>query len=277
MLGAPIGVRAVTATTIELKGGFWNLRGSFRLAGLVELGTQASLVRRENGRFLMLDSVALGGDQAALVDHLTDDGALLDAILHLHPFHTLHAEAVHRRYPSATLHGTQRHRKKLPELPWADEPLEADGVLDRFNDVLEFSIPAGVDFISADENVHFSSILAFHPSSRTLHVDDTFIYVAPDGLARWTPFADEVRLHPTLGKALQPEPRAADAFRAWADGRIDAWGEAVNLCAAHTGPLLDADNEGAPLARRLRDAIDRAEDTLTSHAKRYDGKDAGGH
>ena len=44
---------------------------------------------------------------------------------------------------------------------------------------------AGVDFISDREVIHFSSVLALHRNSNTLHVDDTLMVVAPaDASAR---------------------------------------------------------------------------------------------
>lgn len=40
----------------QLAHDFWNLRGTFKVAGLLDVGTQLSVVRRSNGRFLVLDS-----------------------------------------------------------------------------------------------------------------------------------------------------------------------------------------------------------------------------
>ena len=38
---------------------FLNIRGSFKVGGLIDIGTQCSLVRRASGRFVFLDSYAL--------------------------------------------------------------------------------------------------------------------------------------------------------------------------------------------------------------------------
>jgi hypothetical protein len=135
--------------------------------------------------------------------------------------------------------------------------------------VLEFSVPRGVDFISANESVHFSSVLAHHLPSKTIHVDDTFNYVPASGLARFTPFADTVSFHPTLARALQPRAGAAEEFRAWARGLIERWSAAENLCAAHTAALLAADNDGAPLRERLAQALEKVGGTLAKHEARY--------
>ena len=44
---------------VDLGNGFWNIRGDHRLFGLVNVGTQASLLRRDSGRFIVLDSCAM--------------------------------------------------------------------------------------------------------------------------------------------------------------------------------------------------------------------------
>ena len=94
---------------IEVEDGFWNLRGSFKVAGVLELGTHMSLVRRANGRYLALDACGLVPETRALLDEKTRGGEELEAFLHLHPFHTLHVRKLHQLYPRARLHGTARH------------------------------------------------------------------------------------------------------------------------------------------------------------------------
>ena len=67
-----------------------------------------------------------------------------------------------------------------------------------FEENFEFSIPRGVDFISANENVHFSSVLALHRASRTIHVDDTLMYVRLPLPMRVLGFRDLLSFHPTI-------------------------------------------------------------------------------
>src|SRR5690606_22240597 len=93
----------------QLAADFWTVRGSYRIAGVLDVGTQTSLVRRESGRFVPLDSYA-SPDAFSAIDALTEGGRSIEAIITLHPFHTLHCRAVHRHYPSAELIGTERHR-----------------------------------------------------------------------------------------------------------------------------------------------------------------------
>ena len=105
----------------------------------------------------------------------------LEAVLHLHPFHTVHVRAAHELFPSAKLYGTARHADKLGDLPW--EPLHTEDaeLHSAFAEDLAFSVPRGVDFVSSDPNLHFSSVLALHRASKTLHVDDTLVALAFSG------------------------------------------------------------------------------------------------
>ena len=47
---------------LQVADDFWNIRGSFRIAGLIDVGTQASLVRLANGNFVFLGAYSLVGD-----------------------------------------------------------------------------------------------------------------------------------------------------------------------------------------------------------------------
>ena len=248
---------------IDLGHGFWNARGSFKIGGVLEAGTQASLVRRPDGSFVMLDSVALTGEALEGVMRLTQGGAQVSAILNLHPFHTLHCEEASQRFTNATLYGTSRHKEKAPGLDWADENVESEAVAERFADTLAFSKPEGVDFISDDQNVHFSSLLAFHRPSGTVHSDDTLSYTKlpfPVSLVkRETPLF----FHPTLGKALEKRAGAAADFRAWALALAQDWSGARHLCAAHNG-ILQIEGD---FASQVKAALDRVERTLAKHEK----------
>lgn len=256
---------------IEIKPGFWNIRGTYRIAGLLNVGTQASLVRRGSGGFVLLDTCQLDEKTTTAIDQLTGGGAAIEAILNLHPFHTLHVADVHARYPGAQLYGTRRHVERQPELPWQPLLTDSPGLHARFAEDFDFSVPAGVDFISANERVHFSSVLVYHHASRTIHVDDTFNYLPDGGVLGLTPLADTVSFHPTLSKALQHRPGAADEFRDWARDLIERWREAENLCAAHAGTLLARGNRGRSIHARLTAALEKVEDKLVKHAGRHGG------
>lgn len=257
------------AGVVQVADGFWNLRGSYKVKGLVDIGTQASLVRLASGKFVLLDSVPLTAAVDAWIGERTRGGDDIEAILHLHPFHTIHVPALHRRFAGARLYGTARHRARFADLPWERLRTEDAELHAAFADDFEFSIPRGVDFIPANETLHFSSVLAFHRATKTLHVDDTLLYMRLPwplrAIAR-----DVTRLHPTLGKVLQRRRGAVADFRGWAAELVHLARGVDNLCAAHSAVLLAHHNRGASVAERIASAVARADKTLERHALRHD-------
>lgn len=247
--------------------GFWNLRGSFKLGGVVDIKTHCSLVQRANGRFVFLDSYTLPPAARADVDALTDGGAAVEAVLNLHPFHTIHVPQMQSDFPGARHYGSARHMAKHPDGQWQADPVESPAVQDAFAEDLQFSVPAGVDYISANENVHFSSVLAYHPASQTLHSDDTLMVIRPPGPLGGLGAA--VRFHMTLGQALERRAGAADDFQQWAETVIADWGQARNLCAAHTANLTAAGNRGASIAARMQSALGKVQGTLRRHRRKF--------
>ena len=241
---------------------FLNVRGSFKVGGLVDIGTQCSLVRRANGKFVFLDSYTLSDAVQRDIDALTDGRRNVEAILNLHPFHTVHVRAMHERYPDAKLFGTARHLSRFADLPWQTARTEQARLHKMFEDDFEFSVPQGVDFISANENVHFSSVLVLHRASRTIHVDDTLMYVRLPLPVRLLGFADVLVFHPTLRQALEKRKAAGQDFRDWAKGLAGRWRDAENLCAAHTTALTAARNRGASIHERILAALAKVSGTL---------------
>ena len=254
---------------IEVASDFWNIRGSFKLGGLIDIGTQASLVRRGNGRFVVLDSYALTGEVEREVLELTNGGKDVEAIINVHPFHTVYAREMHERFPDARLYGTARHLSRFPELPWEAQRSEDPELHARFADDFDFSVPRGVDFISSNENVHFSSVLVLHRASKTIQVDVTLMYIRLPKAARLLGRTDSMSFHPTLGKALEKRPGAARDFRIWAEGLAEGWREARNLCAAHTAALTAEKNRGASIHDRILEALDKTSRTLKAHERKH--------
>lgn len=257
----------MTNEIITVADGFWNFRGSFKIGGLIDVGTQSALVRLANGRFVLLDSYTLSRAARRLVVEQTDGGEELEAVINLHPFHTLHVTAMHELYPEAKHYGTARHHDRFPHLPWAKTVSEDPALHERYAEDLDFTVPQGVDFISSDEDVHFSSVLAYHCASKTIYSDDTLVYLRLPQLARRLGLGDSVSFHPTLAKALERRAGASGDFRNWADELIENWGGAENLCAAHTASLLASENRGEPIRERLEQALVRVENTLLTHEK----------
>lgn len=254
---------------LRIANDFWNIRGSFKIAGLIDIGTQASLIRRKNGKFIFLDSYTLGGEVKQEIDELTNDGQDLEAVLNLHPFHTVHVAKMQEHYPDAKHYGTARHLAKFPELNWQKLRTEDPKLHTRFAKDLEFSVPRGVDFISDDENLHFSSVLAYHPASKTIHVDDTLMYIRLPMLLRFFGLSDALSFHLTLAKVLEKRDGAVQDFRNWAMEMAEQWQDAENLCAAHTATLIGQDEDTTSIYDRIIKALEKVQNTLNSHEKKY--------
>ncbi len=256
------------AKILKISDDFWNIRGSFKIAGIIDIGTQTSLVRLAGGKFVFLDSYTLDGSVLEEVDQLTRNGKDVAAILNLHPFHTVHVGWMHERYPKARHYGTARHLSRFPDLKWQAGLIEDPATQLKFTEDFEFSVPRGVDFISADENLHFSSVLVLHRASQTIHVDDTFMYIRLPLLMRFFGLTDSFSFHLTLANVLEKRAGAAQDFRQWATELAENWRDAENLCAAHTTTLLDADNT-TPIHDRILSALARVESKLKTHEDKY--------
>lgn len=213
---------------------FWNFRGSFRIAKVVDIGTHMSLLRRTNGRFLALDSYELNDEDRGPLLEITEGGTLVDAIINVHPFHTLHCAALHALLPGARLIGTRRHHKERADLPWEPGVIEDAATQAEFAEDLEFSIPSGVDFISTDDKVHVASVLVRHRASGIVHVDDTLNVLDPPAILKPVLPGPHLRFHPMLSKALEKRPGAADDYARWARELARDWADTRIVCAAHS-------------------------------------------
>lgn len=249
----------MTEAMHDLGHGFWTIRGDLRIGGVLNVGTQAGLVRLSSGRFVMLDSYPLTGAQRQQVMTLTDGGRAVQAVLNLHPFHTLHCATTARDFPHAALFGSHRHRLRHPDLDWRPEPVESPEVAALFADDLVFSMPRGIDYVSRNERVHAGSLLAWHPASRTLHVDDTINLMPVPGLLRGLFPRARVFLHPTLPQALLPQAGAVRDFRDWLHGLVALTRDLRWLCAAHSGHREFAPGQ---FSAELLAAFRRVEDKL---------------
>lgn len=214
----------------DLGAGFWNIRGSFRLGGVIDIGTHCSLIKLESGRFIFLDSYTLTGDVRDEVMALTNDGQDVEAVLNVHPFHTVSCAQMAKDFPKATFYGSSRHKEQVPEVEWSEDLVESDAVAKRYPE-LEFSISEGIHYISPNDKIHAGSLLAYHPASRSLHVDDTFMSPPAKILEAVLP---ELLLHPTTKHALKDEPNAGKQYCDWATQLAHEWRDTHNFCAAHS-------------------------------------------
>ncbi|MXO85654.1 hypothetical protein GRI38_06375 [Altererythrobacter aurantiacus] len=256
----------MTERMIEIADGFWSIRGEMKVAGLVDFGTHCSLAALSDDRFVMLDSYTLPPDIHAEVDRLTKGGEKLAAIVNLHPFHTLHCEWMHEAYPHADLYGTARHHEKLPHLPWVEDTCEEGAINERFGEDFAFSVPQGVPLVCEGRHIHFSSILAYHKGSRTIHVDDTLSFLDAGFPLSLLPIAGRFDFHPSLARALEKRAGAADEFREWAIELGIAWSEARHLVTAHDAVLTLDPPE---FADRIGAALGRVKPLLDRHRRQY--------
>ncbi|WP_022706251.1 hypothetical protein [Paracoccus zeaxanthinifaciens] len=239
---------------IDLGNGFWNIRGDLRIGGVLNVGTQASLVQLGSGEFAMLDSYPLSGEIRDQVMQMTDQGRAVTAVLNLHPYHTLHCQAVARDFPQARLYGTERHRRQHPDLDWQPTLIDTPEAEATFASDFVLTVPRGIDHTTANERVHAGSVLAWHPASATLHVDDTINVLPMPGPLKRIVGEDKLFMHPTMSKALTGDPDCIEQLGAWVDELAHTCAELRNLCAAHSSIRSFAPGEFGPA---LRKAFDR--------------------
>ncbi|EGK14787.1 hypothetical protein [Psychrobacter sanguinis] len=241
---------------IDLGSGFWNIQGTFKIGGLINIGTQCSLVKLDSGRFIFLDSYTLTDEIRDEVMSLTNNGDDVEAILNLHPFHTIHCAQMAKDFPKATVYGSERHKIKVPEVDWAEDLVESKAVAERYPE-LEFSLPKGIYYISPNEMVHASSLLAYHPASKTLHVDDTFVTPPAKILQAVMP---ELGIHPTTKKALTDQPTAGRDYCDWAENLAEKWQDIRHVCAAHSDVIhFEAGGFKAALLKAIEKARPKLE------------------
>lgn len=245
----------MTDKIYDLGAGFWSIRGSFIKNGILDIGNQCALVKLQSGRFILLDSYTLTGDVREQVMALTNEGRDVEAVLNVHPFHTVHCAQVAKDFPQAIFYGSSRHPKQVPEVQWADDLVESEAVVQRYPE-LAFSLPQGIYYISPDESVHASSLLVFHPASKSIYVDDTF-EISPSKL--FDAVLPELGLHPTTKKALKDEPNAGKQYCDWVTQLAHDWRDVHHFCAAHSGLVTF---EEGNFEASLLSAIDRARPEL---------------
>lgn len=243
------------------------MRGSFKIAG-IDIGTHISLVTVAPNRFVILDSYTLSDDQFNEIVAITGGAENIEAVINLHPFHTLHVKAMRERFPKTRFYGTRRHHEKFPDIAWQPVFSEDDAMNLLYQRALNFTVPHGVQLVPANEMIHCGSVLAIHNDSKTIHVDDTFNVMAPPGNRVKKLFQGVLSFHPTLPLALEPRSTAGREFLQWANNLINHWDYAENICAAHSGVLLYP-SQAAKLRARIRMAILMVRPQLVAHRLRY--------
>lgn len=247
------------AKFIEIGRNFWNIRGSYRIfCGLIEIGTQMSMIRLSNNRFLLLDTVPIDAIAKTTFDQMTDHGRLIEGIVATHPFHTSSWPSWYHWYPNTHYYGTPRHYRLFPDIPWigdVSDPItqqlwEREGIF--------MKIPDGSTFDPEDESNHFSSLFVYHSLSRTLHISDTLtIEENPNLLLRcFGIYPGYMRFWP-LKKGLRKSQQAPKEFQEFMEIILDQW-DFDNLVVAHRGVKIGgAKEEVRKLLNSSRQTIDR--------------------
>lgn len=223
-----------------------------------------SLVRQPNGNFILIDAYELDESDQDELMALTNGGSQIEAVLNIHPFHTVHCEFIQNLLPSARLIGTRRHREQLSNLRWDPALIEDATTQRQFSDIFEFSIPDGIDFISDDETIHVGSVIVRHRSSGIIHVDDTLMFLDLPSLVQRVIPGPELRFHPKLAEGLEKRAGAADDYIAWARNMSREWADTTIVCAAHNGIVRMTDQS---FAEAIAKALEHASETLDQHRK----------
>ncbi|CAF3055522.1 unnamed protein product [Rotaria sp. Silwood2] len=223
----------------QIGSGFWNIRSRFRiLAKLIDIETHMSFIQLHNGNFLVIDTVELNDNLRQKINHLTDNGNKIEAVIGTHPFHTLSFRNFYQSYPNAAYYGTPRHLRRLTQIPWVGNLNDCD-VRKKWEPDVELRIPAGAEFINPqpESSNHFTCVFVYHSTSATLHVDDTIIYAEkPSFLLKLFGYKDgSMAFHPSIKSVgLHPTSDAPYLFRDWMRNILYDW-PFENICCAHMG------------------------------------------
>ncbi|CAF1079082.1 unnamed protein product [Rotaria sordida] len=223
----------------QIGSGFWNVRSHFKIfAKLIDIETHMSLIQLHNGNFLIIDTVELNDNLRQEINHLTDNGNKIEAVIGTHPFHTLSFRTFYEAYPNAAYYGTPRHLHRLTKIPWVGSLNNCD-VRKKWEPDVELRIPAGTEFINPqpESSNHFTCVFVYHPASATLHVDDTIVYTdKPSFLLKLFGYKDgAMAFHPSIKSVgLHPTSDAPYLFRDWMRNMLHDW-HFENICCAHMG------------------------------------------
>jgi len=232
---------------IEIGPGFWNIRGSYKLAkGLIDIGTQMSIIQLPNGKFMVVDTIPLTDKIKEEIDTLTNNGSSIEFVLATHPFHTLAFAAFYNYYPTPKYYGSPRHIRKITIIPWVGDLNECK-TRSLWLPEIDLRIPEGSDFATPqpEKSNHFCCCFVYHKPSKTIHVDDTLMCSPnPSFLLKLGGYSKGgICFHPSIkGPGLLPDPEAPFKFRDWMNEMLKDW-DFDNLCAAHFGNKIGGCHE----------------------------------
>lgn len=123
--------------------GFWNVRTSFKLFKIIDIGTHMSVIQLRSGNFLVIDTVEMNDQLKKELDDLTNNGTKIEAVVGVHPFHTLAFPSFYKLYPDAKYYGTPRHIRNVKDVKWTGQLDNNKESLSKWEPEVELRIPAG--------------------------------------------------------------------------------------------------------------------------------------
>jgi hypothetical protein len=225
---------------VEIAPNYWNVQQPLVMMGCLDIRTHMNLIKLETGKFVVLDTVRLSPTLKAELDHLTVNGTLIEAVVATHPFHTLYFPAFYAYCPHAAYYGTPRHLRRQTQIPWAGDVCSTE-FHQKWSPEIEMSLPAGAEFANPPEGNHFAGLFVYHQLSRTLHVDDTVMFVEKSTclLRCMGAHTGSMSFHLSFtGDGLNPTPQAPIEFKNWLQTQvIDRW-DFDNIVTAHMGNMI---------------------------------------
>ncbi|EFC44062.1 predicted protein [Naegleria gruberi] len=252
----------------EIGKNFFNIRASFKIKGLINIGTHMSLIRLSNGKYLVIDTVPLDEELKKEIDELTNNGVDIEAVVATHPFHTLAFPDFYKNYSSASYYGTPRHIRNQKDIPWAGNIMDH---LNKWSPDVEMRIPAGAEFVAPvpESTNHFNSVWVFSPVAKTIHVDDTINYFDNPSLLFKVlgKKSGQMDFHPSMTNGgLNKTETAPQLFKEWLENLLHDW-DFDNACCAHVGVKIG----GAHAL--VNETLTNAQGVLDKLAKKHEGKE----
>lgn len=215
----------------QIGSNFYHIRGPLNMVCgcCLDIGTHMALIKLPSGKFLVIDTIDVTAEDKAEIDKLTNNGALIEAVIATHAFHTLFFPAFFKLYPNPEYYGTARHLKNQPAINWKGDIMHN---LSKWeNDGIYIRCPDGCDFLS---ETHFSGLFVFDKPSKTLFNDDTIMYFDnPSCLIKFAGLA-EMQFHTELTNALHKTETGPTKFGNFIRNVINDW-DFDNICVAHSG------------------------------------------
>lgn len=184
----------------------------------MDIGTQMSLIRLNNGKFLVVDTCDVSDSAKSEIDTLTENGSLIEAVIATHPFHTMYFSSFYKIYPHAAFYGTPRHIRNINSIPWCGLITDPEVMKSWEVHDVYIRITQGADFVNPA-----MSALVYHQESRTLHDNDT-INAHPDGT---------MDFHPQVLNGLFRTADGPGQFYSFIRSIIEEW-DFKNLAAGHS-------------------------------------------